>query len=128
MVFYGAFNSILVISQRRLTLLMSFLRLTSSRLELLRVLPKDTPTKSPDVSVGLESRIPDLRVNLSQTSPGFYVSTLQVFQKYCGKRRSCSYRAISPFTQYFSTHFDNFLPFPSTLKLEESKICRLGKG
>ena len=28
-------------------------------------------------------------VNLSQTSPGFYVSTVQFFWKHCGKRRIC---------------------------------------
>ena len=27
---------------------------------------------------------------LSQTSPGFYVSAVQVFRKHCGKRRNCS--------------------------------------
>ena len=29
-------------------------------------------------------------LTLSQTSPGFYVSALQVFRKHCGKRRNCS--------------------------------------
>ena len=75
-------------------------------------------------------------LTLSQTSPGFYVSALQVFGKRCGKRRNCSLRAISPFPTAFSTLLDNFLPFSSNLKLlsansfslEESKICRLGKG
>ena len=44
--------------------------------------------------------------------------------------------AISPFPTEFSTRLDSFLPFSSNLKLssansfslEESKICRLGKG
>ena len=27
---------------------------------------------------------------LSQTSPGFYVSAVQVFRKHCRKRRNCS--------------------------------------
>ena len=43
---------------------------------------------------------------------------------------------ISPFPSLFSTHLENFLPFSLILKLlsansfslEESKICRLGKG
>ena len=56
--------------------------------------------------------------------------------KHCGKRRNCSWRAISPFPTVFSTHLENFLPFSSNLKLlsantfslEESKICRLGKS
>ena len=72
----------------------------------------------------------------SQTSPGFYVSAVQVFWKHCGKRRNCSWRAISPFPTVFSTHLENFLPFSSNLKLssansfslEESKLHRLGKG
>ena len=29
-------------------------------------------------------------LTLSQTSPGFYVSAVQVFRKHCGKRRNCS--------------------------------------
>ena len=29
-------------------------------------------------------------LTLSQTSPGFYVSVVQVFWKHCGKRRNCS--------------------------------------
>ena len=72
----------------------------------------------------------------SQPSPGFYVFTVQVFGKHCGKRRNCSKRAISPFPAVFSDHFENFLPFSSNLKLssansfslENCKICRLGKG
>ena len=31
-----------------------------------------------------------MSLNLSQTSPGFYVSAVQVFLKHCGKRRNCS--------------------------------------
>ena len=45
-------------------------------------------------------------------------------------------RAISAFPTVFSAHLEDFLPFLSNLKLssansfslEESKICRLGKG
>ena len=40
-------------------------------------------------------------LTLSQTSPCFYMSAVLVFLKHCGKRRNC---------------------------LEESKICRFGKG
>ena len=29
-------------------------------------------------------------LTLSQTSPGFHVSAVQVFGKHCGKRRNCS--------------------------------------
>ena len=74
-------------------------------------------------------------LTLSQTSPGFYVSAVQVFWKHCGKRRNCSLRAISPFPTVFSPLLESLLPFLSNLKLlpatsfslEESKICCLGK-
>ena len=56
-------------------------------------------------------------LTLSQTSPGFYVSAVQVIWKHCGKRRNCSWRAISPFPTVFSTHLKNFLAFSSYLKL-----------
>ena len=66
----------------------------------------------------------------------FYVSAVNVFWKYYGKRRNCSWRTISPFPIAFSTHLKNFLPFSSHLKLssanslnvEKSKIRCLGKG
>ena len=75
-------------------------------------------------------------LTLSRTSSSFYVSAVQVFWKHRGKRRNCSLRAISPFPTVFSTHLENFLPFlwnfrlssANSLRLEESKICRLGKG
>ena len=75
-------------------------------------------------------------LTLSQTSPGFYVSAVQTFQKHCGKRKNCSLRAISPFLTVFSICMGNFLPFSSNLKslsvksfnLEESKFCHLRKG
>ena len=54
----------------------------------------------------------------------------QTFENTVGKG------AISPSPTMFSTHLDNFLPFPSDLKLSsansfslrEPKICCLGKG
>ena len=75
-------------------------------------------------------------LTLSQTSPGFYVSAVQVFWKHCGKSRNCSYRAISAFPTVFSTLLENIPPFSSNLKLSSAnsfnlggcKICRLGKG
>ena len=75
-------------------------------------------------------------LTLSQTSPGFYVSAVQVLWKHCGKRRSCSLWAICPFPTVLSTRLDNFLPLSSNLELssancfslEGSKICHLGKG
>ena len=58
-------------------------------------------------------------LTLSQTSPGFYVSAVQIFRKHCGKRRNCSQRAISPFPTAFSTLLENLLPFSPILN------CRL---
>ena len=40
-------------------------------------------------------------LTLSQTSPGFYVSAVQIFWKHCRKRRNCSLRTISPFPHSF---------------------------
>ena len=68
-----------------------------------------------------------LILTLSQTSPGFYVSAEQVL-KTLGKGEIAR--------NEFYTHWENFLPFSSNLKLssansfnlEESKICRLGKS
>ena len=47
-VFYAAFNNNSVLLRRQLTLCMSFLGFTSTRLGLWSVLPKDTPTKNPE--------------------------------------------------------------------------------
>ena len=77
----------------------------------------------------------DNRLNLSQTSPGFYVSAVQVFWKHSGKRRICLLRAISPFPAMFSICLKSFLPFSIKMKLssansfnlDESKIFLFGK-
>ena len=66
-----------------------------------------------------------IMLTLSQTSPGFYVSSLQVFRKHCGKRRNCSLRAISPFPTVFSTCLKNFLAFSSNLKLSSANSFSL---
>ena len=58
MVFYVAFNSILVISRQQFKLFMSFLGFTSTRLGLWSVLPKDTPTKKPRGSSEARSQDP----------------------------------------------------------------------
>ena len=75
-------------------------------------------------------------LTLSQTSPGFYVSAVQVFGKHCGKGRICLYRAISPFPKVFSTHLENFLQFSSncilssanSVSLDQAKLLLFGKG
>ena len=61
-------------------------------------------------------------LTLSQTSPGFYVSVVQVFWKHCGKRRNCSIRAISPFPTVFSTHFGEHFAVFIKFKII---VCRL---
>ena len=65
--------------------------------------------KESESNLQIESILSSL--TLSQTSPGFYVSAVQVFLKHSGKRRNCSLRAISPFPTVFSTHLERFLPF-----------------
>ena len=75
-------------------------------------------------------------LTLSQTSPGFNVSAVQVCWKLCEKRRNCSWPAISPFPTAFSMHSEEYPPVSLTSKLwsansfssEESKICRLEKS
>ena len=69
----------------------------------------------------------DKELTLSQTSPGFYVSTVQVFTRY---------EQFLLFPQRVLPVLETFLPFLTNLKLssasffslEESRICRLGKG
>ena len=60
MVFYAAFNSISAKSQRQLTLFMSFLGFTSTRLGLWSVLPMDTPTKIPRGSSAARTQDPSI--------------------------------------------------------------------
>ena len=66
-------------------------------------------------------------LTLSQTSPGFYVSAVNVFWKHCGKRRNCLLQAISPFPTVFSTHLENFLPFSSVLKIVVCSVFQFGR-
>ena len=75
------------------------------------------------------------KLTLSQTSPIFYVSAVQVFENTVGKGEIALNEQYLLFP-VFSTRFENFLSFSSSLKLssansfslEESKICHLGKG
>ena len=61
-VFYAAFNSISVISRRQLTLFVSFLGFTSTRLGSEVSCPRTLPWKNPEDPVRLEPRTPGLRV------------------------------------------------------------------
>ena len=71
MVFYAAFNSISVISQKQLALFMSFLGFTSTRLGLWSVLPKGTPMKKPRESSVARTQDPWI------TSKHFTTETMQ---------------------------------------------------
>ena len=69
MAFNATFNIISVISRRQLTLFMSFLGFTSTRLGLQSVLPKDIPAKNPEDQVRLEPLAPGLQVKLFTNEP-----------------------------------------------------------
>ena len=69
MVFYAAFNSISVISRRQLTLLLSFLGFTSTRLGSEVSFPRTLPQKNPEDPVLLEPRIPGLQVKHFTSEP-----------------------------------------------------------
>ena len=69
MVFYAAFKSISVISWRQLTLFMSFLGSTSTRLGSEVSCPWILPEKNPEDPVWLEPRTPGLRVKHFTTEP-----------------------------------------------------------
>ena len=74
-------------------------------------------------------------LSLSQTSPGFYVTQYKSFENTVGKGEIARNEQFLLFP-VFSTFLENFPPFSSnlkllsanSLKLEESKTCRLGKG
>ena len=69
MVFYAAFNSISVISRRQLTLFMSFLGFTSTRLGSEMSCQRTLPRKNPEDLVRLEPRTPGLQVKHFTTEP-----------------------------------------------------------
>ena len=64
------------------------------------------------------------------------VCSTSLFENAVGKGEVAQNEQFLLFPQVFSVHLENFLPFSLTLKLssansfnlEESKICRLGKG
>ena len=74
-------------------------------------------------------------LTLSQTSPGFYMSAVQVFWKILRKGETAQNEQFL-LLPVFSTRLENFLPLSSDLKLssassfslEGSKICCLGKS
>ena len=77
----------------------------------------------------------------SQTSPGFYVSAIQILKKKrkkkpVGNGEFARNEQFLYFPPVFSSGSENLPPFSSclkllsasTLNLEQSLICRLGKG
>ena len=62
-------------------------------------------------------------LTLSQTSPGFYVSAVQVLWKPCGKRSNFSFSH-----NVFYLFGELSAIFINSFSLEKSKICCLGKG
>ena len=75
-------------------------------------------------------------LTISQTSPGFYVSAVQVFLKTLWEKEKLLVTSNFSFSHCVFDPLKNFLLFSSNLKLssaksfslEESKMCRLGKG
>ena len=75
-------------------------------------------------------------LTLSQTSPGFYVSEIQVFENTVGKGEIARNEQFLLFPQCFLILWRTYCHFSSSVKLssakplnlEESKTCRLGKG
>ena len=67
--FCAGFNSISVISQRQLTLFMSFLGFTSTRLGSEVSCPRTLPQNNPEDPEWLETRTPELRVKHFTTEP-----------------------------------------------------------
>ena len=83
MVFYAAFNSISVISLRQLTLFMSFLGFTSTRLGSEVSCPRTLQRKNPEDPVRLEPRTPGLRVKHFTTElRGTQINDIHVNQFY----------------------------------------------
>ena len=75
-----------------------------------------------------------MQLTLPQTSPGLYVSAVQVFWGYWGKKEkllvmsnfSFSHIAFYTSGKLFAINFQ--LSFANFLSLEECKLCHMGKG
>ena len=115
MVFYPAFNSILVISWQQLTLFLSFLGFTSTRLGFELSCPRTLPQKNPEDPVRLEPRTPGLQVKHFTTelcgTPSKFkefvyskkkAQTLKFFCNIVGKKGKCWLLEFCPFSTRFS--------------------------
>ena len=77
-----------------------------------------------------------LKIKLENSVKHHSVSAVQVFWKHFGEREIAHNKWFLLFHTVVFTYLENLLPFSSNLKLssaksfslEESKICRLGKG
>ena len=75
-------------------------------------------------------------LTLSQTSPGFYVSAVQVFWKHCSEKKKLlvtsnfffSHSVFYLFRQLSVIFINLELSSANSDSLGESKICCLGKG
>ena len=67
-------------------------------------------------------------LTLSQTSPGFYVSAVQVFRKHWGKRRNCSLWAIFSFFHSVFYPFGELFSIFIKFKIVVCKLFQFGKG
>ena len=116
MVFYAAFNSISVISQRQLTLFMSFLGSEVS-------CPRTLPRKNPEDQVRLEPRTPGLQVKHFTTEPRRTCDFVKVKDEVSKTKIACRHcqtvlkytRNISNFNDHLTRkHFAVSLskPFP----------------
>ena len=75
-------------------------------------------------------------LTLSQTSPGFYMSVVKVILKTLWEKEKLLIPSNFSFSHSVSNLLENFQPClcimilssTNSFSLEESKICRLGKG
>ena len=63
-------------------------------------------------------------ISLSQTSPGFYMSAIQILKKHCGKGEIARNEHFLLFPTVFSNLSDNFRPLLLTVSAKcKSNIC-----
>ena len=103
MVFYAAFNSISVISRRQLTLFMSFLGFTSTRLGSEVSLPRTVPRKNPEDLVLLEPTTLDCksRPSMKSIDPIQPALTWPETFRYCLIFNMCKDESTSSLSQLF---------------------------
>ena len=68
-----------------------------------------------------------VRIVWSRVKALFFISLVQVFRKYCEKRKHCSKRAISPFPTVFHTLFGDFSTVFINFKIAICKLFQFGR-